>query len=156
MKIERSEKILSLQLEWVKTADSKVAPLFAINIAMLGLLAALVKLLPAWTIAAAIFCSIAAILLALSMLFLALAMFPRLDGPKESNIFFDGIAKQAEDKYKLKMSLIDETEYQNDILSQTYRNAEIASSKYANIKFAFTFTFTSTLPWLAAVYVLYI
>lgn len=156
MNIERYEKILSLQLEWVKTADSKVTPLFAINIAMLGLLSALVKVLPAWTIAAAVSISIAVILLALSMLFLALAMFPRLNGPKESNVFFGGIAKQSEEKFKLNILSDDETEYQNDILSQAYRNAEIASAKYSNIKSAFVFTFASTVPWLAAVYILYI
>lgn len=71
MGIERSEKILKLQLEWVKTADSKVPPLFAINLAMLGLLAPLLKMLLAWTIAAAIFSTIAVILLSLSMIFLA-------------------------------------------------------------------------------------
>ena len=92
MDINRSEKVLSLQLEWVKTADSKVAPLFAINAAMLGLLVALIKLLPAWTIATAIFSSITVILLAVVILFLALTMFPRLIGPKESNIFFDVIS----------------------------------------------------------------
>ncbi len=156
MKIERSEKILSFQLEWVKTADSKILPLFGVNLAMIGLLATLVKLLPSWTIAAGIFSSIAAILLVLSMLFLVLAMFPRLDGPKESNIFFGGIAKQSEEKYKSNMSSIDDAEYQNDILSQAYRNAEIANSKYSKLKLAFIFTFSSTLPWLAAVYVLYI
>ncbi|MEW8232525.1 MAG: Pycsar system effector family protein [Candidatus Thiodiazotropha endolucinida] len=156
MEIERSENILNLQLEWVKTADSKVAPLFAINIAMLGLLAALVKLLPSWTIATAIFSSITVLLLAMSMLFLALTMFPRLIGPKESNVFFGGITKQSEEKYILNMPSISDTEYQKDILSQVYRNAEIASSKYANLKLAFIFTFASAIPWLVAVYILYV
>lgn len=156
MGIERSEKILKLQLEWVKTADSKVPPLFAINLAMLGLLAPLLKMLLAWTIAAAIFSTIAVILLSLSMIFLALAIFPRLDGPKDSNVFFAGIAKQSEEKYKLNTLSADEKEYENDILSQAYRNAEIANSKYFNLKLSFLFTFASILPWLAAVYFLYI
>lgn len=156
MGIERSEKILKLQLEWVKTADSKVPPLFAINLAMLGLLAPLLKILLAWTIAAAIFSTIAVILLSLSMIFLALAIFPRLDGPKDSNVFFAGIAKQSEEKYKLNTLTTDEKEYENDILSQAYRNAEIANSKYFNLKLSFLFTFASILPWLAAVYFLYI
>lgn len=156
MEIERTEKILNLQLEWVKAADAKVAPLFAINIAMLGLLAVLIKLLSSWTIAAAIFSSITTILLVLSMIFLALAMFPRLGGPKESNIFFGGIVKQAEEKYKISVASINDIEYQNDILSQVYRNAEIANTKYANLKLAFISTFASTLPWLIAVYILYI
>ena len=156
MDINRSEKVLSLQLEWVKTADSKVAPLFAINAAMLGLLVALIKLLPAWTIATAIFSSITVILLAVVILFLALTMFPRLIGPKESNIFFGGISKKSEERYLLDMSSISEAEFQEDILKQVYRNAEIANSKYAHLRLAFIFTFVSFIPWLAAIYVLYI
>jgi hypothetical protein len=123
---------------------------------MLGLLAPLLKILLAWTIAAAIFSTIAVILLSLSMIFLALAIFPRLDGPKDSNVFFAGIAKQSEEKYKLNTLTTDEKEYENDILSQAYRNAEIANSKYFNLKLSFLFTFASILPWLAAVYFLYI
>lgn len=155
MEIDRFEKILSLQLEWVRAADSKVAPLFAINIAMLGLLTALIKLLPVWTIAAAVLSSITTILLVMSMFFLALTMFPRLIGPKDSNIFFGGISKQSEEKYLLDISSISDDEFQKDILRQVYRNAEIANAKYANLRLAFIFTFVSTIPWLIAVYVLY-
>ena len=156
MEIERLERILSLQLEWVKTADSKVTPLFAINIVMLGLLATLIKVLEEWTIPGAIFSSIAVVSLSLSMLFLALTMFPRLDGPKESNIFFGGIAQQEEKKFISDMLLGDKVKYKNDILSQAYRNAEIAKIKYSNLKLAFIFTFASTIPWLAAIYILYL
>ncbi|MBW9263725.1 MAG: hypothetical protein K1564_19360 [Candidatus Thiodiazotropha sp. (ex. Lucinisca nassula)] len=156
MSIERAEKVLTLQLEWVKTADSKVPPLFAIDIAMLGLLAALVKVLPSWTIPAAIACSIATIPLLLSLFSLALAMFPRLDGPKESKVFFGGITKQSEKNFKENFFSDDGSDYRDDILSQAYRNAEIASKKYSNIKFAFIFTFSSAIPWVIAVYLLYV
>ncbi len=156
MNTERAEKILTLQLDWVRTADSKVPPLFAIDISMLGLLAALVKLLPAWTIPAAVACSIAAIPLLLSLVFLALAMFPRLDGPKESNVFFGGIAKQSEKSFKANFFKASDSDIQDDLLGQAYRNAEIASKKYSNIKLAFILTFCSALPWIAAVYLLYI
>ncbi len=156
METDRSEKILSLQLEWVRTADSKVTPLFAINIAMLGFLAALIKSLPAWTISPAIFSSITVILLVVSMLFLALTMFPRLIGPKDSSISFGGISKQSEDKYLSEMSSMTDDEFQKDILRQVYRNAEIANSKYANLRLAFIFTFVSIIPWLGSVYALYV
>ncbi len=154
--IEIKNKLLAMQLTWIETADKKVAPLFAINAAMLSLLIALAKGIPVWTIIAAIPSVIVAILLLLSIFFLALAMFPRLEGPKESNIFFGGIVKQAKDNYISKMLSIDGAEYQNDILNQVYRNAEIANSKYKYIKWAFIYTFVSTPPWLVAIYVLYI
>lgn len=156
MNTERAEKILALQLDWVRTADSKVPPLFAINVAMLGFLAALIKVLPAWTIPAAVACSISAIPILLSLGFLALAMFPRLDGPKESNVFFAGISKQSETKFKEKFFKASDSEVQDDLLGQAYRNAEIAGKKYANVKLAFIFTFSSVLPWVFAVYFLYV
>ncbi len=156
--IEIKNKLLVMQITWIETADKKVAPLFAINTAMLSLLIALAKGIPVWAeaIIAAILSVIVAILLLLSIFFLALAVFPRLEGPKESNIFFGGIAKQAKDNYISKMLSIDAAEYQNDILNQVYRNAEIANSKYKYIKWAFIYTFVSTPPWLVAIYVLYI
>lgn len=156
MNTERAEKILMLQLDWVRTADSKVPPLFAIDIAMLGLLAALVKLLPAWTIPGAVACSVAAISLLLSLFFLALAMFPRLNGPKESNVFFGGIAKQSEKNFKENFLNASDSGIKDDLLGQAYRNAEIASMKYSNVKIAFVFTFCSILPWVAAIYFLYL
>lgn len=156
MNTERAEKTLALQLHWVQTADSKVPPLFAIDIAMLGLLAALIKQLPCWTIPAATACAIAIILLVLSLVFLALAMFPRLNGPKESNIFFGGIAKQTENNFKENFFSASDSEVQVDLLAQAYRNAEIAKKKYSNVKTAFIFTFCSVLPWIAAIYLLYL
>ena len=156
MSAEREEKILALQLDWVRAADSKVPPLFAIDIAMLGFLAALIKLIPAWTISAAVVCSIAAIPLFLSLIFLAFAMFPRLDGPKESNVFFGGIAKQSEKRFKENFLSAADSEIQDDLLSQAHRNAEIAAKNYSNIKLAFIFTFSSILPWVFSVYLLYV
>ena len=41
--MDRIESNLQRQSVWIKTADSKVPPLYAINVAMLGLLATLIK-----------------------------------------------------------------------------------------------------------------
>lgn len=156
MNIERAEKILQLQLDWVRAADSKVPPLFAINIAMLGLMAALIKSLPIWTISVAIPSSIAAMLLFFSLFFLALAVFPRLDGPKESNIFFKGIVKQSETTFKTNLASATDSIIQDDLLNQAYRNAEIADKKYSNIRLAFIFTFCSIPFWVFSIFFLYI
>ena len=156
MEIERAERVLFLQLEWIKTADSKVPPLFAINIAMLGIMAALIKTITTWTIATAIASSISTLLLLLSMSSLALCMFPRLDGPKGSSIFFGGIAKQVEVKFKEGFSSQSDANYLDDTLSQAYKNAVIASEKYWFVKLAFIFTFSSIPVWIISVYLLYI
>lgn len=156
MPTERAEKILSLQLEWVKAADSKVPPLFAINIAMLGVMAALIKLIKSWTIPTAIVTAICTITLLLSVGCLVLTMFPRLGGPKGSNIFFGGISKKAEDKFITEVTNLSDSEYQNEVLIQAYRNAEIAVVKYEFIKLAFIFTFAGAPIWLFSIYLLYV
>jgi hypothetical protein len=156
MSIDRAEKILSLQLEWVKAADGKVTPLFAINIAMLGLIVALMKALTTWTIAAAIFSALCLIPLTLSIVFLVFAMFPRLGGPKGSYIFFGGITKKAENTYIEEVKSLNDDKLEDDFLSQAYRNAEIAEAKYHNIKLSFIFSFASAPFWLITIYLLYV
>ncbi|MBW8035916.1 MAG: hypothetical protein FVQ79_09870 [Planctomycetes bacterium] len=156
MSTERAEKILSLQLEWVKAADAKVPPIFAINVAMLGVIVALMKALTSWTVGTAIFTALCLIPLALSIGLIALAMFPRLSGPKGSNVFFGGITKKAEAIYLEEVKTLSDEKYENDLLSQAYRNAEIAETKYAYVKLAFVSSFVSVPFWLVAIYLLYV
>lgn len=155
MTIERAEKVLSFQLEWIKTADAKVPPLFAINISMLGIMAALSKSLSTWSVFTAVVSSISSVALLLSMGCLALTMFPRLNGPKGSSIFFGGISKQAEVKFKESFNSQSDEAYLDDVLNQAYRNAEIATDKYGHIKLAFIFTFSSIPVWLISIYSLH-
>ncbi len=85
-KIETSNDILSKQLLWISAADSKVAPIFAINAAMLGILASLIPPISKWIIFAAITTTLSIIPLIVSVVFLACVTFPRLSGPKGSYI----------------------------------------------------------------------
>ncbi len=139
-----------------KNRRFKIPQIFAINLAMLGVILALIKTLPSWSIAQAIVSSLCLIPLIFSMAFLTLSMFPRLKGPKGSNIYFGGITKKQEDKYLNEVLHIKDEDYENDLLSQSYRNAEIAEAKYTNIKHAFIATFISTPFWLASIYLLYV
>ncbi|MDD5774066.1 MAG: DUF5706 domain-containing protein [bacterium] len=156
MNTKIAEKLLLLQLEWIKAADSKVSPIFAINVAMLGLIVALIKTVTLWTIGPAIISTLSLIPLALSIGFLAFAMFPRLSGPKGSNVFFGEITKKAETVYLNEMKTLNDEKYENDLLSQVYRNAEIAETKYAYVKLAFISSFISVPFWLLAIYLLYV
>jgi hypothetical protein len=155
MSIEILENNLNRQLDWVKTADSKVPPVFAIATAMLGLLATLMKVETAWGYPVAIACAINLILLLASIGFLALSMFPRTGGPKGSNIYFGGIVTKSESDYLTAMSNIDEVSYSNDLILQTYRNAGIVNDKYSNIKTATIMLFISVPVWLVSIYMLY-
>ena len=155
MNTESIENILKMQIEQIKAADSKVSPLFAINIAMLGCLAALSKSVEQWGIAQAILLALATTPLLLSIIFLGISMFPRLNGPRGSMIFFGGITAQKHDSYVQLLSHLETEEYKADVASQSHRNAEIAFAKYGSIKNAFIATFLSVPFWLAAIFSIY-
>jgi len=156
MDSERVEKILQLQLDWVKVADAKVPSIFAINVVMLGVIAALMKEISSYSNTNSVFSALSLIPLVLSIGFLALAIFPRLSGPKGSNVFFGGITKKAEAAYLEEVKALSEEKYKDDLLSQVYRNAEIAETKYSYIKKAFISSFVSVPFWLVAIYLLYV
>ncbi|UUO22414.1 hypothetical protein FGD67_03710 [Colwellia sp. M166] len=155
MKIERAEKILQLQLDWVKTADAKVPALFAINISMLGVLSALAKAATSWSLVSGIFVVICASLLIYSIGNMAFTMFPSLLGPNTSNLYFGGIAKQSNEDFHEKIKQLSDDEYLDDLINQAYRNAEIAKSKYGYIKKSSVYLLLSFPIWLLSIYLIY-
>lgn len=154
-KPEQLGELLKLQLAWVRAADTKVTALFAVDTAMLGVLAALSKSHTSWQISEAIFVSLSAIPLFLSVAALACVLFPRLSGPRGSNIFFGGIAVQDPDRYVEKILDADHDSLNRDYAFQIHRNSEIAVEKFKYVKHAFVATFSSLPFWLAAIYDLY-
>lgn len=155
MPLERLFNILSLQLDWIRNADAKVSPIFAIDVAMLGVSAALAKAISSWTIWAAVTGAVSSLLLLSSILMLAFVSFPRTEGPKGSNIFFGGIAQQDLTKFTDGLPNTTDEDSQRDLATQIYRNAEIASSKYSFLKWAFILMFLGMPFWLVSVFFLY-
>jgi hypothetical protein len=153
--IERANNLLSKQLSWIAAADSKVGAIFAIDSAMLGVLAALIPPVSSWNICGAIMTTLSFIPLILSITFLSLVTFPRLTGPKGSYIYFGGITARSEESYINDIVKMDDDTFIKDMLSQTYRNAEIAQSKYNHIRKAMALTFISLPIWLVTVWLLY-
>jgi uncharacterized membrane protein YkvI len=90
------DRLLTKQLSWIAAADTKGTLLFAIDSAMLAVIASTVPSVKQWTIAAAATSSIALLGLLASITFLALATFPNLKGPRSSSVFFGGIAATEE------------------------------------------------------------
>ena len=154
-KIEVANDVLSRQLSWISAADSKISSIFAINGAMLGVLAALISPIEKWTIFCAIMAAFSAVPLFGSMISLALAIFPRLSGPKGSLIYFGEIVSRSEDSYVQEVYNMDDNLFKEDMLRQVYRNAEIAQTKFNCVKWAMIQTFTGFLPWLVAIWCLY-
>lgn len=155
MKIDRAEKILQLQLDWVKTADAKVPPLFAINVSMLGVLSALAKAATSWTVVSGIFVVICASLLIYSIGNMAFTMFPSLQSPNKSNLYFGGIVKQSNENFHEKVKPLSDDEYLDDLINQAYRNAEIAKSKYGYVKKSSIYLLLSFPTWVLSIYLIY-
>jgi hypothetical protein len=149
------EKILDLQIIWINAADTKASPMLTLDTGMLAVLVALVPVPSRWTIPTAIFTVLATLPLLTSLLCLALAAIPRTKGPKQSIIFFGGIASFDESQYASVLSGLTVDGYIEDLVRQSHKTGEIAALKYSWITWAAKSHFLSILPWLAAIYTLY-
>ena len=150
-KLEFATNVLEKQLGWISAVDGKVPAIYAINIAMLGALSALIPQNMFWSLCSIVFCSLSIFLLLGSMGFLIITIFPRLSGPKKSLIYFGDIVSRTNASYINEMTKVSDAQIFNDLLVQTYRNAEIAKTKYAALKNALILTFLSFMPWLISI-----
>ncbi|TFH58738.1 MAG: hypothetical protein E4G91_09330 [Candidatus Zixiibacteriota bacterium] len=150
------ERNLSRQITWISVADSKISFVFAVNTAMLGVLAAVSpKVAIGWDVAPAIFAAFAAAFGLASLLFLSFASFPRTKGPKNSLIYFGGIAQRDVNQFKQATCEMTLDSYIEDLSAQCHRNAEIAERKFIWVQRALIALYLSVPPWCVAVYLLY-
>ncbi len=150
------EKNLARQIAWISAADSKISFVFAIDTALLGLLAAVSpKQASSWTVAPAIFAAFAAVFVLASLIFLSLASFPRTKGPKSSLIFFGGIVQRDADQFRRAMCEMSAESHIDDLCVQCHRNAEIAERKFVWVQRAMVTLYLSVAPWFLAIYLLY-
>src|SRR5688572_28892505 len=89
------ETTLNRLLTMIAAAEGRTGLILALDTAMLGVLAALAPRAPAWSVAPAVWSTVAAILLVASLIFLLVSSFPRTSGPRGSRVFFEGISSRA-------------------------------------------------------------
>lgn len=148
--------LLKLQLDWVRTADGKVAPLFAIDLALLGSLASTFGAASdGMTSFALVTSGISAGFLVLSSACLALTGIPRLEAPHASNVFFGGISKLDSRSFIEQMRSQNENALADDLLLQIHRNAQIAAKKYGWISKAYWLAYVGAVFWFPALYLLW-
>ena len=142
---------LERNLSWVRAADAKAPPIFAVDAAMLGVLGLRLPHLEQLSLFVILASGLAAAALLASMVFLGLVAFPRLAGPKDSIVFFGTAARLEEAAYiqRLTNSSFGDQLLQ-DTASQAFRNAEIAAAKYAHLRRAIMALFMAVPFWLAA------
>jgi len=156
-KLKFLENNLNRQLNWIKTAETKLSFTLAISTAALGVL---ITFLPKnayeWNCSMVLLVSISGLLLLACLFCLSMASFPQTKGPSGSIIFFGGIEQLTEIEFLSKVNSLSEENYLEDLSSQCHRNAEIAAIKYKWIKIAVILVYAAIIPWLISLYLLYI
>lgn len=151
----RLEAILTRQLSWIAQADAKIAPILAIDTAMIGLWSAIAPSFDNWTVPLTLSAIVTAGLLALSIWYLFLAAFPRTEGPHDSTVFFGSIASMTEADYVRRVLSTSSDDYNKDLAQQCHRNATIASTKYRYVRTATRHCIFALVSWLAFFHFVY-
>lgn len=150
------ESNLMRQLAWIVAADKKASFVFAVNTAMLGVLAAICPVnIESWESASGVFASVTALLSLFCFGYLVASAFPRTSGPERSLIFFGRIAGLTADQYHNGVGELDDARYIRDLSDQTHRNAQIACRKYGLVQRASLFLFLAVPNWLLTILLLY-
>ena len=152
--IRIAEQSLARQLDWIKSVDTKVSILVAVNVATLGLLATRIPAKPEDWCVTALFVCIGAGCYLLSLVFCWMASFPRLESPNLSMLFFGSISSRSPEDYASRFASLSEEAYLADLLTQVHRNAELASVKFGKVRWATGLLLVGTLPWLWCLYVI--
>lgn len=155
-RITVAQWILERNLSWIAAAEIKVGVIVAIDIAMLGGLAAAFTTSDqvartAWTY----LCTLgSAVSLAIAIFCAAMSVLPRVNGPARSFIFFGCIAEMDSATYMDKFQKATGTNLLDDLTAQIHRNAEIALTKFAWVRKSMGWSFFSVIPWTAAIVML--
>jgi len=139
---------LNLVLSFFSRVDARASVALAIDTGMLAVLATNTPAVHAmsWSSLIAI---APVVLIGISLYHLYKAAFPRLDGGQSSLVYFQEIARRTEHKFISEFMAQSEDDYVKDLLSQTWRNAEILKQKFGSLKYAYIFLGLAILPWLA-------
>ncbi|WP_157654844.1 Pycsar system effector family protein [Burkholderia ubonensis] len=153
-RISTAQWILERNLAWIAAAEVKVGVVVSLNIAMLGGLSAAfgaAQQKPAISIASTL---IAAALSFTALICCALCVFPRVDGPVRSLLFFGRIAKEHRFDYVNALKTTTAEQILADWAEQIHRNADIALIKHTWVKKAMFFSFFCTPSWALSIYLL--
>ncbi len=80
---------------------------------------------------------------------------PRTDGPRDSLLYFRGIASRSSEEFERAARTRTQNDYFRDLSKQCHRNAEIADVKFEWLRRAMLLLFLGLVPWLAAVFALF-
>lgn len=151
-RIDLAKWLLERTLGWIATADTKTGMVIAIDLAMVGgLAAAFTASLPAartyWCIRIVL---LATACLAIAIFCAAMAAISRLSGPPKSLIYFGKIADRTVANFVDEFSNVAEKELLTDLTTQIHRNAQIARDKHSWVRKGLFMSFFAVVPWICS------
>jgi hypothetical protein len=144
-------KVASDQLNRILTffprVDNRASMLFAANSAILGVLAARIRVeqLPNMQLLISAGLALAALIYSFSNLYLC--AFPNTKGGSGSHVFFGSIAEKPESAFVDGFRKLEEDEWLRDLAAQVWRNSEILCLKYKYLKHSMSSTMLGLVPW---------
>jgi len=150
--IDRAEKNLQRQIDWVSRAETRTSLILGITVVMLGYSASLMPAPPQWSCLVAAPFIVASALQICCLYFLFRAQLPKVLAPKPSLIFFGEIAKLSLMDFEGQSKALQDEGYLDDLLAQTHRNSEIISGKFKYLSHAMKCLLISAVPWLLSIY----
>jgi hypothetical protein len=145
-----SKDQLNLVLSFFSRVESKLSVVLAVDTGMLAVLGADAPPLKILSLPMAIFAVATVLLLAASVCFLYRGAFPALKGGHGSLVYFREIANRTEHKFIEEFKHQTDEQYANDLLGQTWRNAEILKIKFDSLKAAFALLALALIPWVVS------
>lgn len=152
--VRLQEQALDRLLDWIRAADTKTSTIMAIDTGMLGIVIALLPASKSGDVTTLSWVGVGCFTLALSLTLCAVATFPRIKGPQNSLVYFEGIAARTPAEYARAVESRSSRDYLADLTAQCHRNAEIAATKYRNVQRSILCLLVGIGPWLAALFVL--
>jgi hypothetical protein len=144
--------LLELQLRWIERSDLKVNFLVPIILAMSGALLALIGETKVSEVQFSVSIFLFFLFSGTALVAALHSIFPRLNGPASSLIFFGGIAKLSSEEYREKATTASDADWERDLFSQIHINARLAQKKFSEVKFAIHM-FSISIPfWGLSVY----
>ena len=151
-KIQCLEKNLARQLEWIRAADAKIAPVIFITTSLLGASVAFLSKMPEFSWLTVELAAICIGALIYTLFCMVMVNFPRITRYDESAIFFEGVKATDYAGFEKKITAMTLETYLQDLTATCYDNAIIASSKFRYVKRAMIALFIAIIPWMALVY----
>lgn len=152
--IQTQEKALDRISDWIRAADSKTAPILAIDTAMIAAIVSLAARQGAWTQWSGVWIILGSGLLFASLLMVAFATSPQLIPVKPSLIFFGDVASIPPDQYAARVIARNPSDYLADLNAQCHRNSEIAIRRYRWVRYATLALLVGVVPWLVSLFVI--